>query len=405
MRMRASWIVLALLAGAGCGFQSEAAPGGGDDGATPPGGDDDGQPPGGGSQATPSCAFATQLSTCPASFGAELDLQGTLTYDTDAGAFTDGNGKPVAIAFDHTVMDTHSDKVDVIYASSVVLASGTMLHAKGSFGLAILASGAITLDTGAMIDVSAGGAGQRTTCSLGPGKGDNENLGGGGGGGGGFGGDGGTGGHGNKDHGVFGGSESNGGAGGAAVGIPQGPRGGCPGADGGAGSNGGGKGGLGGGGLYLAAGDQIMLATGAALDAGGGGGGAGTQTGGNDGDAGGGGGGTGGVIWLEAPHVHADPSAAIVANGGSGGQGSGGGHAGNPGIAGTLTVMAAAGGANAPSSSGAAGGDGGSQSQPDGATATDYQDGGGGGGGGSVGYIHVTSADASLGVVSPNLSK
>jgi hypothetical protein len=372
--MRSGAVVLGLLAG--CGFHVPA----------PPGGDDDA--PGGNGCVT----FSSQFDTCALALDTDLTLSGTITYNTMTHELR-VNGTVMSVA--HATPTTTAGEVDAILAHDVHLTSGAGFRAIGPLPFAIVASGSVTLDEGASIDVGVGGAGAGALplCSSAPHAGGSDAGGGGGGGGGAYGAAGGKGGAGNNNTSV-------GGAGGNSIAMPAGPAGGCPGAAGGIGGAGGGSaaGGPGGGGLYIVAADSISLGSVAVLTAAGGGGRGGGQAGGSV-DGGGGGGGSGGMIFLEASHVRG-PASQIAANGGGGGEGGEAGAAGNDGSEGsTLTSRANGGGGRAPN--GSDGGRGGSQDQPAGEDVTSPASGAGGGGGGGVGYIRVKSDDVDLGSVSP----
>lgn len=388
--MRSS-AVLAVVGGvacfAACGFTTpvpigEPEPPADDQPPPPP-------PPG------PCTTFATQFDTCRIAFGGNLDLAGQLFYSTTTHVLTDDRGRPRDVASITLVGQT--GEIDAIFARDVRLTAHSRLRAVGMRPFAIVASGSITLEDGAVLDVSGGGAGAQAMCDGGPAIGEDDGGGAAGGGGGGFGADGGTGGNGNSDSLI---RESVGGAKGHALAaMPAGPRGGCPGAPGGRGNDPGGLAGPGGGAVYLVAADRIDLAAAAVITAGGGGGGGGGQSRSNNGDAGGGGGGSGGMILLEAPHI-SGPGAAIAANGGGGGEGSGSRQSGNPGSIGSTTASRTNGGADR-STDGANGGTGGAQADRTGETVTLVQRGGGGGGGGGAGFVHIVSPDAQLGMVSP----
>ena len=378
--MRSSVFVLALLGG--CGFRSSVVPDVGEelpvDAVLPP---------------SDGCTtFSTQFDTCTLMFGGDLSLSGMVTYDTVTNELVvDGVMMPVQ----HQKLTIGGSPIDAIYAHDVKLAGNAKLRATGTLPFAIVASGRVTLENGASIDVGAGGAGAQVACANGPTSGENDAGGGGGGGGGGYGADGGNGGGGNSDHGLFG-RNSRGGARGRAVGArPPGPKGGCPGTRGGNGDAAGGAGGAGGGALYIVAADRIELGNGAAITAGGGGGSGGLM----NGDAGGGGGGSGGMLVFEAPRISGQQGA-VVANGGGGGEGSDSAKAGNRGSDGSLLTTHTNGGA-ANASDGADGGLGGSQESVPGGSVTTVLRGGGGGGGGGVGFIHIMSPEVQLGTVSP----
>jgi len=388
--MRSSVIVLGFITGfgsfgggGGCGFNSP--PGSGDD---KPGGD--------------ACtSFASQVDTCQLTFSGDLMLSGNMTYDTGLQELR-VNGTLMTVA--HMTLATQAGDVDAILAHNVRIAAGAGLRATGALPFAIIASGSVTLDEGASIDVSVGGAGAQTSCANPPTAGGGNDGGGAGGGGGGYGGPGGNGGNGNSNA-QQPQDKTTGGTGQVAVTMPAGPLGGCPGARGGKGNDPGGiagVGGLGGGALYIAAADRIDFGNGAALTAGGGGGHGGgrSNNGGGSGDAGGGGGGSGGMIFLEAAHVMMDPSARIAANGGGGGEGSDNLSRGTDGSPGLTSNSRAFGGFNG-AIDGSDGGRGGSAGTTSGEPVTDPSKGGGGGGGGGVGFIRIMSPDQKLGSVSP----
>jgi hypothetical protein len=347
-------------------------------------------------------SFAQQLNTCllPNENAIALMLSGDLTLNTDTGVLknTAGIETPVTSA---VVKNLGGDEMRVLVATSVTLTPNTKLRATGVRGFAIVAREAITLQAQAVIDVSRGGAGYRSSCGTDSPINGMPTAGavsaGAGGGGGGFGAAGGDGGNGNAD-----GTQTTGGAGGKAVAAaPTYPIGGCSGGKGGLGDdplNPGGAGGAAGGTVYLVSTMSISIANNAGIDAGGDGGLPGMVNLSN-GESGGGGGGSGGSIFLEAPVIRSD--GILVANGGGGGEGSGlgsEGRAGSPGVFG----LAPANGGKGGSGEGADGGDGGFVTTPAGQKPTQIRNGGGGGGGGGVGFIRVKSPDAMLGTkVSP----
>jgi hypothetical protein len=374
-------LLLALVAG--CGFEHGAL--GTDAGAGS--GSADARGPDG----PPGCvSFASQLDTCTLTGEGDLTLSGTNTYDTTTGRLL-ADTTPVAI----TRMQIQGDAgpIELLVVHDFHITANARLKAIGMQPLGILAYGTITLDTGAIIDASAGGAGARTSCSAGAIMGGANDGGAGGGGGGGFGGAGGTGGNGDAD-----GTPTAGGTGGVAVAKPAGPLGGCPGAKGGDGADSGGNAGSAGGGLYLVARTRIDIAQSAAITVGGGGGQGGRVGSFSYGDAGGGGGGSGGMIWIESVIVRSDGT--LAANGGGGGEASGNGDSGNGGTTGFASVSSAPGGSGN-SSSGSDGGAGGALGMPNGVSVTGIQDGGGGGGGGGVGYIAIVSPSAVVTTASP----
>lgn len=339
---------------------------------------------------TSSCqSFSSQLDTCAFAGISDFTLTGKTTYDTTQGVLTP------SVAITRMSLVGKAGPIEVIFARNVRITAGAALRATGALPLAIVAYGAITIETGALIDVSAGGAGARTMCASGAIAGASNSDGAGGGGGGGFGGTGGDGGNGDSD----GASQAPGGIGGFAVARPAGPLGGCPGAHGGSGSDPGGEGGAGGGAIYLVAAAGIEIAASAGIHAGGGGGIGGDQSGSDNGDAGGGGGGSGGMIMIEAPTVRS--TGVLAANGGGGGEASGNREAGEDGDPGALATTAANGGSG-DSPTGTDGGDGGAQLGPNGAPVVTVQAGGGGGGGGGVGFIVIASPDAMIATASPS---
>jgi hypothetical protein len=338
-------------------------------------------------------SFSSQIDTCKLDQQSLLNLSGELLFNTDTNEIT-RNGTAFAVI--STLAQTADGEMRVLLAAQVIFQVNAHLRVEGARGFGIVATDTITMATGALIDVSAGGAGHRTTCPGGPLRGMDDNDGAAGGGGGGFGALGGPGGNGDADN-----VQSLAGAGGSfAFPAPTGVLGGCDGASGGDQSpaNLGGLAGLGGGAVYLASRKSIGIAMGAVINASGGGGGGGTRTV-DTGDAGGGGGGSGGMIFLEAPVIRSD--GILAANGGGGGEGSGGSFAGVAGPAGMLGIGAAPGGMGG-TPTGADGGSGGHRASPLGARPTMVLNGGGGGGGGGVGIIRVASPDQRLGdLVSP----
>jgi hypothetical protein len=402
--MRAAAAVLGLslvIVCAGCGFSSTLKPA---NDADPPGETDADLPDG-----TPgdgACAsFSQRLDTCALALSGDIVVLGTGTYNTDLHELRVG-GQPVAITRTtfHTIPspgDAGND-VEAILAHDVTIRAGAILRAFGNQSagappFAIIASGTVTLEDGAAIDVSDGGAGALPVCSTAPDPGVASDRGAGGGGGGSYGAAGGRGGNGDA-----GPMQVPGGKGGDSVAMPSGLRGGCPGAPGGDGTgNTVGAEGRGGGAIFIAAGVEIKLGTNAVLYAGGGGGGGGGHgTGPDTGNAGGGGGGSGGMIALESPRVTA-ANARMAANGGGGGEGSSLLQAGNNGATGTTTTAAAPGGTGG-AQDGADGGQGGDRASAAGQSVATVLAGGGGGGGGGVGYIHIVSLIRQLsGNISP----
>lgn len=399
--MRTAAAVLGLLPGivcVGCGFKSTAtAP---IDGELPDAPEDAAVLDAPDAFRSDGCVtFSAQIDTCTLAFGGDLSVTQGATYNTDTHELLVG-GAPVSIT--RATLSANGGSMDAILVHDITLGTGVTLRATGTqstgaLPLAIVASGTVTLGERAMIDVGSGGAGAIAGCSNPPRAGQNSASGAGGGGGGSYGGAGGDGGGGNG-----GGTQTMGGFGGKSVGMPAGLEGGCPGASGGIGGGTAvGAPGLGGGAMYIVAASGITLGMDAVLQAGGGGGGGGTRNSSPPfGNAGGGGGGSGGMIRLEAPQILA-PKARIVANGGGGGEGSDLVIAGRPGSPG-LTTTAPAPGGRMGSIGGADGASGGCAASPAGLSVMDVQSAGGGGGGGGVGYIHIVSPDAQLGMnVSP----
>jgi len=387
---RVSWIFgLIVLVAASCDYPRlprltmEGGPGG--DAAV------DSAPP-----APDSCtSFATllPLDTCQLRFDGDLTISGgTVVYDTGTHMLTVGSA---TIPVTHATVTLDGESVEVISARSVTL-DLILFGVVGPLPLVIAASTDIRVGDGALLDVSNGGAGARTSCVNGALPGAPDIGGAAGGGGGGYGADGGRGGDGNSNG--TNGASAGGAKGSAITAVPSGLRGGCPGASGGKGDDSGGAGGKAGGALYLVAAGRIGLGRTGALNAGGGPGLGSVHTSAG-GDAGGGGGGSGGMLVLEAPHI-VGPAATITANGGGGGGGGDPAVAGNDGSSGTLTTARASGGGGG--GNGIPGGRGGSKDFPAGEDVTRVDVSGGGGGGGGVGIIRVKSADLQLGVISPD---
>jgi hypothetical protein len=347
--------------------------------------------------APPTCvSFSSQFDTCGlAPNDMDLTLTGKNTYNTSTGTLLAGT---TTVTVMRMQLAGKAGPVEVVLVRDFHMTANSALRATGSMPLAVLAFGSITIDGGAAIDVSAGGAGARTTCPGGAINGMARTDGAGGGGGGGFAAVGGDGGNGDMD----GATPAPGGPGGAALtSAPLGPIGGCPGAKGGDGEDGGGAGGTAGGAIYLVAANRIDIAPGASVHAGGGGGAGGAISTFSSGDGGGGGGGSGGMILIESAIVRSAGS--LAANGGAGGEASGNGDSGNGGAPGGVTAAAAMGGGGN-SATGTDGGNGGALASPPGASVMGIQAGGGGGGGGSVGFIFVQSDDAMVMFSSPNPS-
>ena len=206
--MRLGVIVLGLLFGSsGCGFSSHAA-----DDAGPPGTPGGGPDARTGDAAGPAVDASIPPDAC-VSFSAQFDTCGLLgslgtdvrigtpgavnaAYNTDTHVLT---VDAVAMDVPHMTVMTKGRMVDAILGHNVFVAQGVVLRASGKLPFAIVASGSITLETTAMINVAAGGAGALDSCSSPALPGTDDPGGGGGGGGGGYGAAGGAGGPGNKD--------------------------------------------------------------------------------------------------------------------------------------------------------------------------------------------------------------
>jgi hypothetical protein len=333
----------------------------------------------------PCVSFSSQFDTCTLPLTGDLVIDGGASFDTSSLRLEVAGSQPV----ERMKLATHTDDVGAILAHDVRIAAGATLVGNGSAPMAIVASGRIMIERGALIDVSPppiaaiGRAGTRRLCEVRAGDGGGGYAGVGGGGGGGYNGRGGAGGKGD-------GGAAHGGNGAPSVDAP-GPRGGCGGGYGGgygSGDGGGGRPGLGGGAIYLVAALQIDIGADARLMAAG--------TGGlacDGGLCGGGGGGSGGMIMLEAPRIVA-PQAGLSANGGGGGGGSGpqpGLHGSNGTDSTERAGRGAAGGADA-----TPGGFGGSRLVPMGDDVSTPAAGAGGGGGGGAGYIIIVSPDSQL---------
>lgn len=357
----------------GCGFTTAFKPDGGE------------MTGDGGPCATPT--FSSQLETCEVP-SEDLRITTSTTYNTTTHQFEGA----MPAQFTARMYGTKEKPVDALVAHNVSIGNGVNFRVTGQMPFAIVAGGTFTLEDGAVIDLSSGGAGALAICSTPASAGQGDPGGGGGGGGGGFGAGGGKGGVGND-----GATSAAGGAGASSTGA-LGPIGGCRGSDGGDGValGSGGQGGEGGGALYIVARVSIVLGNGI-LNAGGRGG----RGGGMDGGGGGGGGGSGGMILLEAPMISGTSSVVIAANGGGGGEG---GDENEDGMAGEdgLTASSRAQGGRLGAGNGADGGDGGSRGTPPGDPVTEVPSGGGGGGGGGVGHIRLkTLSPITFGTISP----
>ncbi len=295
---------------------------------------------------------------------------------------------------------TSSTQPDVCVITATNITITGIVTVQGARPLVLFATGAITIGSGAVLDV-----GSHRLTGVGPGApsagcnafavtpGASAN-GGGGGAGGSFMSIGGNGGVGGKDL----------AAAGVAAPVSQMPatlRGGCNGQTGGAALLAGGAAGPGGGAVFLVA--STISVTGS-INASGAGGLGGSQ------DAGGaGGGGSGGMIVLHATSFAGSGGGKLAANGGGGGGGAGStmGQPGSDGSVTTLTVPAAGGngGAGNGCSGTATGGAGFAATVP----ATKGTDGpasgecGGAGGGAGAGYIRANAAITGA-TVSPGLT-
>jgi hypothetical protein len=115
-------------------------------------------------------------------------LSGAITYDTTIHELK-LNGAMMPIV--RVTLLAKAGNVDAIVAHNVRLTAGVQLRATGMLTFAIVASGSVTLEDGATIDVSNGGAGAQTSCANPPMPGSDNTGGAGGGGGGGYGAEGG----------------------------------------------------------------------------------------------------------------------------------------------------------------------------------------------------------------------
>jgi hypothetical protein len=246
----------------------------------------------------------------------------------------------------------------------------------GDRPLVLVATTTITLESNAVLDVSAPGPRAPDTACNDAGNGMNGNSGASGGAGGSFGSSGGNGANGSTT--ILGGT-----AGDVIAAPVRTLRGGCPGGTGGDGGGGSNTvaGGLGGGAVLLVAREAIGIE--GTINASGTG-----ATGGKDSFGGGGGGGSGGMIAFHTTLLTVQASGRIVANGGGGGGGAGNGDPGDPGANPdpTMPAIPALGGqaATAGRSRGGNGFAGISAATTPANSAT-----GGGGGGGGAGVIRV----------------
>jgi hypothetical protein len=113
------------------------------------------------SDASDCMSFASQVDTCTLDLQHDLTLTGVATYDTTTHELiVQGAVQVVA----HTSFTGLAGDVEALLARDVQIGSNATLHATGGLPLAIIASGAVTLGAGATVDVSAGGAGARSSC-------------------------------------------------------------------------------------------------------------------------------------------------------------------------------------------------------------------------------------------------
>ncbi len=389
---RRTYIGLCSLAVMGaCGFNVTSGSAPGDSGS---GSGSDG---GGTIDGSPACPWPYTPeyfpSPCPGKPGRPLELlDGTSVLDTDDGTLTNG-GTAIDIESE-IVMD-----VRVVWVTGMHIGPDADLRLVGSFPVAFIAHGAITIEgdldiaghamPASIDDVPAGA--NSAAC------GSNDNTGAkvgvacvaegaSGGGGGSFAQIGGRGGGGGATRNcgdvIQMGPVPGGAAGLPVTSRPLNLRGGCPGGAGGLSTSMGavaGPGGSGGGAIALIA--RNTLAISGRINAGGAGGGGGAKR------SGGGGGGSGGMIVLEGSTVSVTGAAKVAANGGGGGGGCDN-NAGGPGKDGNYGDNEADGGSK--EGQGTDGGDGGARGSD--AEAADTSGRAGGGGGGGVGFIRVHSA-------------
>src|SRR5689334_18061276 len=100
--------------------------------------------------AIPGCAsFSQQLDTCTLPPTQPLELSGRRTFDTNTGSLFRG-ATPIPV--DTVTIATPAGELKAIVASTVVIDPSTQLRADGARGFAIVATDAIQLMTGAVID-------------------------------------------------------------------------------------------------------------------------------------------------------------------------------------------------------------------------------------------------------------
>ncbi|MCW5806543.1 MAG: hypothetical protein KIT31_29530 [Deltaproteobacteria bacterium] len=166
------WLALFGCLAAGCSFTRQ-------DGVSPDGA------PGADADGPAACAsYSTQVDTCLLVPSGDLTLQGKLVFDTNSGTLTakipTGD---MQVLVTSATLQTPSGEVQAILAANVTLTSATTLRAEGSRPIAIFATGTITIEPSATIDVAQGGAGARTGCGATPTVGTDRDGGAGGGGG------------------------------------------------------------------------------------------------------------------------------------------------------------------------------------------------------------------------------
>jgi hypothetical protein len=403
--MRAAWVLFLI----GCGFQSRGTDhpvdAGSDAGVPPDVGSVDLSP------ICPTIALGTpqfQATACATPTRALVRIPDSTSFDTEHGTSSPDNGLTcVRVPNGNTSLG--NQEVCVLAAAQIIVPAGVVLSAHGSIPFALFARSIIiqgTVDVASHIGGPAGAGSLVSGCI--PGKFAT-------GGGGGRGGD-------ALDHGGAGGDDSStpmtGASGGGSFAVDNLSGGGCGGTRGGDGTtpigNDGGNttGGAGGGALWIVSlSGELVLDAGARINASGAGG-LGAKIAGH----GGAGGGAGGLIVLQAPTIHLDPTAVVFANGGHGGGGAGahpdkvgftvgadgsdpadplsGGTGGTGGLDGDDAVGSPGGGAGGPGFPGAS-------RSGQGATSDGH---GGGGGGGGPGAIRVVSATDIAGTSASNVS-
>src|SRR5690349_6437084 len=150
MRAR-SWLLHVLAALPACSF-APGSPGLAIDGAVSTDGD------------APACtSFSSQLDTCGVATSSDtLTLSGEYTYDTTQGTLKSAGGN---VTITRMQVTGKAGPIEVWLVGDLHATSGARLRAIGNVPLAIVAFNAITIDANATLDVSAGGAGARVTCT------------------------------------------------------------------------------------------------------------------------------------------------------------------------------------------------------------------------------------------------